>query len=308
MVVRKVVLYNGGRVMKLSSMFNKGYSATEYAVIASLVGVAILGSLSYLSNNVSATFCRVSSIVGVIPGTCSTAMVDGHGVPVGVNSLFVPSSMGGQDSSLNGNWGPRGGLGVLIGQALSAINGNSAIKGIYGLKTTNFIGKNNSTGSPVTSYSSLLQGLQSGAYSWGDNGTQYLDPNTTNSVSSSGQSNGTMFLSTTGKNAWNNDPNVSKDTVYNAFTSGNYPSNIVSGTNGQGTMMQVVTSDGTVYNINGMARVMNNNPQYDAQGDNWVSVTNAATGKVVYTEHDTYQQNIDNGPNNTIMSTDSHQR
>lgn len=272
----------------------KAATAVEYSILAASVATGILISVLSLGNNVGANFCKVSNALGSASTSCSVVMNNANNVPAAIDPVFVPASQGGQDTTFMGNMGLFGGLGGVLSQVLSDINSKDPIRGIYGMKydTNNELssigtGYNPTVreGNNIESYSALLQGLQNGTYTWGDN---------------TSDEDGKYQLVTRGTNAWNNDPNVSEATFENNFYNNTVPSG-VAGMNGKGTMFQIVTNSGQVYNINGGAYLLANE-QNGGTGTNFMSVTNANTGQIVEKASGSFSNGVDSNNNYTATT------
>ena len=120
---------------------NIGNTAIEYALIIFLISMMIFTGISFMGFNVKTTFCKINDKIGVL----SKQNKQDCYVAKGVDSNFVDSSLGGDESIINAsNWASRDDATETDAQSdtavannlahlLSRLNEKDPVIGIYGL-------------------------------------------------------------------------------------------------------------------------------------------------------------------------------
>ncbi len=157
-----------------------GATAIEYGLLASLIGVLAVSSMSAIGMNLSNTYCTISTHLGG-SGTCSGAtsgsssgtgnvsLADGASLADLQNSLsdkldvsYVDASQGGTTKSAGGPWWINNEFasdGVSMDSLEDArtqmedINASDPITNVLGIYDT-------ATGKPITDYNSVLSGIK----------------------------------------------------------------------------------------------------------------------------------------------------
>lgn len=118
-----------------------GATAIEYALIMFLISMTIFIGISFMGFNTKTTFCKINDSIG---GLSQQEKQDCY-VAKGVDSSFVDSSLGGDESIMDAsNWASRDdstetdaksdtAVANNLANLLSQLNGKDPIVGIYGL-------------------------------------------------------------------------------------------------------------------------------------------------------------------------------
>lgn len=155
----------------------RGVSVIEYGILAALIGVFSIASVTLLGGNLHWQYCSISdSLSGGY--ACGKAKYDSNGVELGVNYEFVDTGKNGEDDWTQAILAGSAGVSKNgpVADELAALNTKDPITHIYGLYNT--------SGTTIGSYAGFTNfdtskyanaGNGSGASMWTTGGWAYTD-------------------------------------------------------------------------------------------------------------------------------------